>query len=87
MAGRCIVGGCFRRRLRLDLEFATHTIGLIVFKGGGLAFTVGDLADAAKRIILARGVFIERVGGGGVTANSVFGVTMALLKETCHDHT
>ena len=66
MAGRCIVVDCFRRLLRLDLEFATHT---------------------AKRIVLARGVFVERVGGGRVTANSVFGVTMALLKETCHDHT
>ena len=26
MAGRCIVGGCFRRLLRLDLEFATHSL-------------------------------------------------------------
>ena len=51
MAGWCIVGGCFRRRLRLDLEFATHRLALMVLLPMALA-EMGMSANSAPAATL-----------------------------------
>ena len=65
-------------------DAAAHAIGLVQgFINGG----IDHFDQVACCVVFEGGGAVAGDGDYRVTANSVFGVTMALLKETCHDHT